>query len=517
MQMKKLVVAGCAALALCAANAAVVQRLEYITGNGSSYVTTDYVPDPELDTIEVDVGLVASTANQAVFSARDGNNGRQTWSLMYKNDGKLRYDLGEKTVNKTVQVCEYTTTVTVPAGRHLIKASTDGLLLDGQAMEFDPTFEDTHVSPGGPLWIFAMSYQYKPAVVSSMVFYSLRVLRGDAVVHEFIPILDSEGHATIIDIVGNAQITRVGEFSAGPSLGPLGTKGLFISSVAPIRYRGPDSQSSSRVCVVDPATGDALKMGDDYTLNWMGANRVGWAQVQAVGRGERAGAVSPTVSVPVVAKLPKGYVQLEYIESSGFEYVDLGVPLTGKSDFRMQTIEISKTDDELYPSPFGARVSDKIMYKLTGVWSRNTLGVGYGAAEVSFTGAGIISASHVLEFFPTKGFAALDVNVTGVTLSPMMSVNANAYLFAFNDLQDTPSGTTSNPVHLAKMKLASFTLWEDGVLVRDLVPCRRTAVGVYGLYDFVSKTFFGNVSGSGGFTGGPEMPKLPAGFAVMLF
>ena len=94
---------------------------------------------------------------------------------------------------------------------------------------------------------------------------------------------------------------------------------------------------------------------------------------------------------------------------------------------------------------------------------------------------------------------------------------ANENVFAFNVLQGQAAGVTANPVHLAKMKLSAFALLEDGKVKRDLVPCKKADGGECGLYDLVSKKFFRNASGTGGFTGGPELPPLPSqGFMLLL-
>ena len=106
------------------------------------------------------------------------------------------------------------------------------------------------------------------------------------------------------------------------------------------------------------------------------------------------------------------------------------------------------------------------------------------------------------------GIFRVDGNTNLFTRSDL-TLSANAYLFAFNELQGQAAGVTANPVHLTKMKLSVFALLEDGKVKRDLVPCKKVDGGECGLYDLVSKKFFRNASGTGGFTGGPELPPLP--------
>ena len=49
-----------------------------------------------------------------------------------------------------------------------------------------------------------------------------------------------------------------------------------------------------------------------------------------------------------------------------------------------------------------------------------------------------------------------------------------------------------------KARVYSLKMYTDGVLVRDFVPVRRDADGLYGLYDNVTQNFF---PGTGNFLG----------------
>ena len=63
------------------------------------------------------------------------------------------------------------------------------------------------------------------------------------------------------------------------------------------------------------------------------------------------------------------------------------------------------------------------------------------------------------------------------------------------------------------MDLYWLKIWDNGVLVRDFVPCVRTVGGVetVGLYDVrpnAVKHFYEN-GGTGALTAGPDSPTLP--------
>jgi hypothetical protein len=56
-----------------------------------------------------------------------------------------------------------------------------------------------------------------------------------------------------------------------------------------------------------------------------------------------------------------------------------------------------------------------------------------------------------------------------------------------------------------------FKIYDNGTLVRDMVPARRNSDGVLGMYDTVTNTFFTN-AGTGEFIAGPVVNLyIPAG------
>ena len=65
--------------------------------------------------------------------------------------------------------------------------------------------------------------------------------------------------------------------------------------------------------------------------------------------------------------------------------------------------------------------------------------------------------------------------------------------------------------HPAAMELYSLKIWDDGVLVRDFVPCVKIEgnvrkVGLYDLSSNASKRFYEN-GGTGELVAGAELPE----------
>ena len=475
-----------------------VTWLQYVEGNGSACLTTDYTPNTEKDTITIDVELVASSGTQTIFTARDLGSGVNTWSLFYLATGNLRYDFGTSANVES----RYTSKTDFPPGRYTIVLDCKGATVNGTPVEFDRPFQSATFTPGGPLWMFAVNWN-GPTNFSKMKLHSLRI-DGEEDFHQYYPVKDAQGRVTLVD-AGTSIVTceGTGALLEGPAVDPPAI--LVVKSVQPIRYAGYGKPSTSKVRVANLSTGEVLTEGTDYTLEWTNTTHLGKAYLEVKGLNKYENQVVGNY-VPVVAKLPAEYTSLEYIESTGKEYVDLEVQPTGKTGFFMILDITNPQANETYPSPFGARTGTGA-YKLTGdlqatQWSYIP---GFGTEiQCPVYGAHEIEVGSIQD----KGIFRVDGNTKQFTQKPDLVLAANAYLFAFNDLKDKAADVTANPVHLAKMKLTAFALLDDGEVKRDLVPCKADD-GERGLYDLVSKKFFRNASGTGGFTGDREVPPLP--------
>ena len=185
--------------------------------------------------------------------------------------------------------------------------------------------------------------------------------------------------------------------------------------------------------------------------------------------------------------LPGGYTELEYIQSSGTQYLDSGV-----------TFE--KTDT----------VEFEILWTVTPPSSGTYVcGNYYMQVGMGTSGYGIYAASN------TKAYGTKDrMRVTFASVQETLLVN-DAQVFTHNwsgqNLSNVKLGIlklgmegnawySSAPV---SAKVYSCTIKKGGALVRNFIPCKNAA-GVIGLWDDVNSVFYQN-AGSGVFTAGPEV------------
>ena len=193
-----------------------------------------------------------------------------------------------------------------------------------------------------------------------------------------------------------------------------------------------------------------------------------------------------------VSALPTGYTQVEYIQSSGTQYIDTRFYPNNNTRVVMDAqITTIGTKGQFF---FGARgasyaKSFAFMYSTDGPSLKSS----YGTANTKATSKDFTARMLIDK---NKNVCTLNSEVITHTASTFQST-IMMYLFASNE-----NGTTN---YYATMRLYSCQIYDNGTLIRNFVPCKN-ASGVAGLYDLVNKLFFTN-SGSGTFTVGATVTE----------
>ncbi len=198
-------------------------------------------------------------------------------------------------------------------------------------------------------------------------------------------------------------------------------------------------------------------------------------------------------------KLPSTYTELEYIESTGTQYINTGITPTYQTDF-----EVSFEVREL-PSNgaaiFGAVKQSVCEFQLN-AWLNE--GSGYCAFNASDGVSAHLTPAvkNVIKLSASKyhyGGSTPDTFSRNTT-----SIGYNMFVFAANR-----SGSAGE---YSSTKLYNFKIWDIGVLVRNFIPVKRNSDNTLGLYDMVEDVFYTN-SGSGSFLKGPEKKiSLPSSY-----
>lgn len=192
--------------------------------------------------------------------------------------------------------------------------------------------------------------------------------------------------------------------------------------------------------------------------------------------------------------LPEGYTQLDYIESTGTQYIDTGIipNQDTKVECRAYTSNIEDTSDGHGFIPYGAGISyDDNAFEL--YTSGGTYQVNY-ANQVGRVG--IPAAGQWFDIIHDKGAFSMDNGTSTwshVFAYAPFNPGRSLYLFALN------RGSALR----GHARIAYFKLYANGECMRDYYPCRRDSDGAVGMYDLQNGAFYGN-AGAGAFVAGPE-------------
>lgn len=203
--------------------------------------------------------------------------------------------------------------------------------------------------------------------------------------------------------------------------------------------------------------------------------------------------------------LPNAYKQVEYIESTGTQYIDTG--FKPNQDTRI-ICELGGAPRTTEQHLFGARTStgssDRFLFLAAG--NSESYRSDYYDNNVSISTSFDFSSRFTVD--KNKNQTFLNGTLAATNNSGNFSTAYNVFLLASNT-----SGTPS--IAKSGARLYSAKIYDNGTLVRDFIPCQTTS-GEIGLWDDANSVFYGN-AGTGTFVAGPVMvqPETPAALNVL--
>lgn len=185
--------------------------------------------------------------------------------------------------------------------------------------------------------------------------------------------------------------------------------------------------------------------------------------------------------------LPDGYIQLDYIQSSGTQYIDTGFKPNQNTKFEVD-LAITNTSCHV----FGARTS-YLNKAFVLFWASNS-DFCIQMANSKFNG-GAFDTTKRYKVTMTSSQLFLDDSLQVSYSVGDFQCEQNAWLM---------SCYSSSASEYASGKLYSAKIYDGDTLVRNFIPCKNSSE-VVGMYDLVNSKFYGN-SGSGSFIAGSELP-----------
>ncbi len=200
-----------------------------------------------------------------------------------------------------------------------------------------------------------------------------------------------------------------------------------------------------------------------------------------------------------ITQVPAGYTQLEYLESTGTQYIDTEIAPTNTTGLMMKFNRYI-TNDSVIVGVLADRASGRLDVN---PWN-NTLTLNFANSYSS----GICGAIHNNTDYIisinyknnrkrfVNGISVLDITNTLITHDNTM------YMFAGHSATGPANWFFTGRIYYLQIT-------EGMNLVRNFIPARRNSDGEIGMYDTVTNTFFTN-AGTGEFIAGPIV-YLPTG------
>lgn len=177
------------------------------------------------------------------------------------------------------------------------------------------------------------------------------------------------------------------------------------------------------------------------------------------------------------------YYKLEYIESSGTQYINTGITESNYIAVECKFYNPNPVNHYL----FGAQQNSSYMM-YNGLYGSGILE--YNWSTLRYTASNMVELSQTL----SGNTLTSAINDKTYTQSIGTSSNSTFYIFACNE---------GARLYTSTLRLYYFKIYNDAqsTLARNFTPAKRKSDNVIGLYDEVNEVFYTN-AGSGSFTGG---------------
>lgn len=190
-----------------------------------------------------------------------------------------------------------------------------------------------------------------------------------------------------------------------------------------------------------------------------------------------------------INRVPNEYQEIEYIESTGIQYIDTGVSGECTVMIDCQGM-LANNKSQIIVGSSASRGNYFAQVTTTGKYGLSTGGYG-GLTDVIYTDR----ATFEIDFGNTQR----SVTVNGETHT-VTSFTANTNNYALFRAM----AIVGSDYYYANARIYSCKMIQQDILVRDFVPCYRKADNVIGLYDVVNDDFYINI-GSGTFIKGEDV------------
>ena len=194
---------------------------------------------------------------------------------------------------------------------------------------------------------------------------------------------------------------------------------------------------------------------------------------------------SPRLISVVRSKLPQGYTELSYIQGDGASYINTRFNPNQNTVVRADIAhDLSSRTCWIFGARNGTNVDAFGFLTYKGAYRAD-----YGTATTNLSGTP--TGRFTIEM--NKNSVKIDGAVIATAAVQTFVTNCPIYLFANNN-----AGASAG---FSITKIYGCEIYNDDILMREFIPCRRNSDNALGMYDTVYGTFYQN-AGSGAFIGG---------------
>lgn len=198
---------------------------------------------------------------------------------------------------------------------------------------------------------------------------------------------------------------------------------------------------------------------------------------------------------PKTRRLPDEYQEVEWIESTGAQYINTGINLNATTDATEIDYMSLKAEGVSFQVPIGSsNASNGANAYHFYIGGTNNISVRNGKRDV--TSIGVLwgdGERHVAKI-------AHDGFYLDNSFYPITSENINQDYSCFVLARNT-AGTAAAQ---CTGRVYRATIYRNGIEIRNLIPCYRISDNIIGMYDMVTETFYTN-AGTGTFTKGADV------------
>lgn len=182
------------------------------------------------------------------------------------------------------------------------------------------------------------------------------------------------------------------------------------------------------------------------------------------------------------------YIRLEYIEMSGGPIIDTGFKPNNNTRVYLKIKSVQSNQD--YAAIFGGRTSSTSASFSLWIVDDDFFRFDYGTLKKE------IHTNALGDF-------VIDINKNSISINGNISTTSSQTFQSKNSIR-IGSNVSNSETRRFVGKIYYYKIFNNGDLVRDLIPVKMKEDGRIGLYDRVHNTFYGNI-GTGSIVGGPEI------------